>query len=96
MTKTIASRPLSTAGGGVNFNTDELQLIAALMYYTKLGFGSRSKYKEAAKTILDKIETIDPDFAESAANIVDPQIEVLDSTGYPIMVLPGNIIQIIV
>ena len=94
MTKTIASRPLSTAGGGVNFNTDELQLIAALMCYTKLGFGS--KYKEAAKTILDKIETTDPDFAESAASIVDPQIEVLDSTGYPIMVLPGNIFQIIV
>lgn len=94
MTKTIASRPLSTAGGGVNFNTDELQLIAALLYCTKLGFGS--KYKEAAKTILDKIETIDPDFAESAATIVDPHIEVLDSTGYPIMVLPGNIFQIIV
>lgn len=94
MTKTIASRPLSTAGGGVNFNTDELQLIAALLYYTKLGFGS--KYKEAAKTILDKIETIDRDFAESAATIVDPHIEVLDSTGYPIMVLPGNIFQIIV
>lgn len=96
MTRTITSRPpLSLDMSTADFNEDELQLIAALMYHTKLGFGS--KYKTAAKTILDKIETkIDPDFADTASSLVDPQIEVLDSAGWPVMLLPGTHYQIIV
>jgi hypothetical protein len=46
---------------------------------------------------LDKIETkIDPDFADTASSLVDPQIEVLDSAGWPVMLLPGTHYQIIV
>lgn len=92
----LTSRPdLSLDLSLAKFTNDELQLIAALMYQTRLGFGS--KYKQAAKDIMDKIEsTLGDDFCHDASLTVNPHVEVLDNSGWPIMTFPGSHYEILV
>lgn len=94
---TLTSRPnLSLDLSLASFTKDELELIASLMYQTRLGFGS--KYKQAARDIMDKIDSAmnDDDFCHTASLVVNPHIEVLDNSGWPIMTFPGTHYEILV
>ena len=62
-------------------NHDELCLISAFLYQTKLGSGI-SSYRDAAFSLLDKISDImGDDFVADAADDVDMQIVIQDSAG---------------
>lgn len=60
----------------------ELELIAAFVWNTRLGQGI-SKYRDAAFTLMEKLEAVGgDDFLEEAAKNVDLRIDVMDYNGH--------------
>lgn len=82
----ISSRASSQIAGGQGILTsvltvDELDLIAALLWATKLGSGV-SPWRDAASALVGKIEQVtDNDFMQVAGEMVDPKFEILDDNG---------------
>lgn len=78
MTK-IVTRPQPTSGTGpytVNMTFEEVQLIGALMYVTRLGFGL---YAEAAARLLNSLDNMfDQDFAAESAQDVQMTVSIVD------------------
>lgn len=78
---------LNIVGSGdfiMALNTDQLELIGALLGMVKLG---RSQYQQAAFDIIDMLEglTGDEDFTSFALGQVMPILEVHDSDSYDII-----------
>jgi hypothetical protein len=89
---TLSSRPqISTT----NFTTEENELIAALMCIVKLGVGF--KYREAALSVMTKLEAqYSTQFISDSCLKIKPEIQILDTRGYPIMIIPTEQIEILV
>jgi hypothetical protein len=75
----------------------ELELIASLLYITRLGKGV-SPYRDAAGTLMEKIEEYvgDDDFTEDSNATVMPMFAQLDNNGIEIDAFTSDFIEIIV
>jgi len=84
---TIFSRPpddldivIGTGNITLQLDSAELELIAALIYHTRLG--QRTPYSVAAYTLLSKVtDTFGDDFCDDAAASVDLQVTIEDDQG---------------
>lgn len=85
----IFSRPESVVAGSGNYTIkmdfEELQLIAAVLFITRLGSGS--PYRDAALKLLTTLEQglFDSDFTAEAGDDVDLSISVLSDDGDTIL-----------
>jgi hypothetical protein len=80
---TLSSRPDESPGfGGItSLSHEELQLISAFLYVTRLGSGS--PYRDAAFALMNRIENhFGDDFLPDAAADVDMKIDIIDQQGH--------------